>query len=97
MSEAVVRRMDPGRNMARFYRMDIQADLFGEWCFVREWGRIGQAGQTRQAVYPSQAAHCRPRAPARIFKQGDFESEKVGRFMIKSSRGTAWERDDRQR
>lgn len=56
MSETIVlRRVDPGRNMARFYRMDIQADLFGEWCFVREWGRIGQAGQTRQAVYPSQA------------------------------------------
>jgi predicted DNA-binding WGR domain protein len=41
--------------MARFYRMDIQADLFGEWCFVREWERIGQTGQMRQAVYPSQA------------------------------------------
>jgi predicted DNA-binding WGR domain protein len=41
--------------MARFYRIDVQPDLFGEWCFVREWGRIGQAGQTRQAVYPSQA------------------------------------------
>jgi predicted DNA-binding WGR domain protein len=51
MSEAVVlRRMDPGRNMARFYRMDIQADLFGEWCFVREWGRIGQAGQTQSRL-----------------------------------------------
>lgn len=56
MAEAVVlRRMDPGRNMARFYRMDVQPDLFGAWCFVREWGRIGQAGQTRQAVYSSQA------------------------------------------
>jgi predicted DNA-binding WGR domain protein len=46
--------------------MDIRADLFGEWCFVREWGRIGQAGQTRQAVYMSHAEaraalerHCR--------------------------------------
>ena len=55
MAEAVVlRRMDPGRNMARFYRMDVQPDLFGAWCFVREWGRIWQAGQIRQAVYSSQ-------------------------------------------
>jgi predicted DNA-binding WGR domain protein len=56
MSEAVVlRRVDPGRNMARFYRMDIHADLFGQWCFAREWGRIGQAGQTRQAAYASRS------------------------------------------
>lgn len=40
--------------MARFYRLDIQPDLFGEWRLVREWGRIGQAGQVRQAIYPSQ-------------------------------------------
>lgn len=67
MPDAVIlRRTDPGRNMARFYRMDIQPDLFGEWRLVREWGRIGQAGQLRQAIYPSQAEarialerHCR--------------------------------------
>lgn len=41
--------------MARFYRLVIQPDLFGEWRLVREWGRIGQAGQLRQAIYPSQA------------------------------------------
>lgn len=67
MPDAVtLRRVDPGRNMARFYRIEIQPDLFGEWRLVREWGRIRQAGQLRQAIYPSQAEartalerHCR--------------------------------------
>ncbi|WP_439399732.1 WGR domain-containing protein [Bradyrhizobium sp. PMVTL-01] len=27
--------------MARSYKLDIQPTLFGEWSFVREWGRIG--------------------------------------------------------
>jgi predicted DNA-binding WGR domain protein len=72
MSEAVIlRRVDPGRNMARFYRMDIQADLFGEWCFVREWGRIGQAGQLRQAVYSSQAE-----ARAALERQGRLKEKR---------------------
>jgi predicted DNA-binding WGR domain protein len=38
-------RADPARNMCRFYHMAVQLDLFGAWCFVREWGRIGSAGQ----------------------------------------------------
>jgi predicted DNA-binding WGR domain protein len=38
-------RTDPARNMCRFYHMAVQLDLFGAWCFVREWGRIGRAGQ----------------------------------------------------
>jgi len=37
--------------MRRYYRLDVQPDLFGEWCLVREWGRIGQAGQTRTFSY----------------------------------------------
>ena len=35
--------------MHRYYRMDVQPDLFGEWCLMREWGRIGSAGQTRHS------------------------------------------------
>jgi predicted DNA-binding WGR domain protein len=47
------RRIEPEKNMARFYRMDIQPELFGGWCFIREWGRIGWPGQVRQTPYPS--------------------------------------------
>jgi predicted DNA-binding WGR domain protein len=38
-------RIDPVRNMRRFYRMSIQRDLFGRTSLVREWGRIGSRGQ----------------------------------------------------
>ena len=44
-------RCDPARNMARFYRLDVQPDLFGGWALVREWGRIGRAGRTSSTVY----------------------------------------------
>jgi hypothetical protein len=32
--------------------LPAQLDLSGAWCFIREWGRIGQAGQTRTVPYP---------------------------------------------
>ncbi len=32
---ADVTRIDHERRMARFYVLDVQPDLFGEWCFVR--------------------------------------------------------------
>lgn len=34
-------------NVARFYRMSVMPNLFGEWTLYREWGRIGQGGQVR--------------------------------------------------
>jgi predicted DNA-binding WGR domain protein len=40
-------RIDPPNNVHRFYRMEIMLGLFGEWSLIREWGRIGQAGQVR--------------------------------------------------
>jgi predicted DNA-binding WGR domain protein len=43
----VLRRVDPARNMARFYRMQVQPTLFGGVTLIREWGRIGQAGTCR--------------------------------------------------
>jgi predicted DNA-binding WGR domain protein len=39
--------------MARFYKLDIQPTLFGDWSLVREWGRIGRAGTVRTQAYPS--------------------------------------------
>lgn len=40
-----LRRIDPARNMRRYYRMAIQTDLVGKASLVREWGRIGSRGQ----------------------------------------------------
>ncbi len=53
MSGVTLHRTDPARNMWRYYRLDIQRDLFGAWCFIREWGRNGQPGQTRAVPYPT--------------------------------------------
>jgi len=55
MSAITLYRIDAARNMSRFYRLDLQPDLFGAWCLMREWGRIGQPGQVRQVPYPTRA------------------------------------------
>jgi predicted DNA-binding WGR domain protein len=39
--------------MARFYKIDVQPTLFGEWAAVREWGRIGRAGIVRIEAHPT--------------------------------------------
>lgn len=47
MTAIVLYHVDASKRMHRYYRMEIQRDLFGEWCLMREWGRIGRAGQVR--------------------------------------------------
>ena len=44
-------RIDPARNMARFYRLSSTPSLFGDICLVREWGRIGRPGRIRIDLY----------------------------------------------
>lgn len=39
-------RIDPGRNMRRFYALAVQPTLFGGASLVRAWGRIGTSGQS---------------------------------------------------
>ncbi|MFF2324033.1 WGR domain-containing protein [Agrobacterium sp. NPDC058088] len=39
-------RKDRSLNMARFYVLSIERDLFGDVCLMRRWGRIGVRGQT---------------------------------------------------
>ena len=48
-------KTDASRNMARFYCLDVQPTLFGEWALLREWGRIGRAGQSRRALFGGEA------------------------------------------
>ncbi|MGA9265909.1 MAG: WGR domain-containing protein [Rhodomicrobium sp.] len=47
-------RTDPTRNMARFYVLDIQPTLFGEWALLKEWGRIGSAGRLVSCRFASE-------------------------------------------
>ncbi len=52
----LMRRVDPARNMARFYSLDVERDLFGRVVLVRRWGRIGTAGKVRLDEYPEEEA-----------------------------------------
>lgn len=40
-------RSEPETNLHRFYRLEIVTGLFGDFGLVRNWGRIGSAGQLR--------------------------------------------------
>jgi len=43
----ILRRIDPAKNMARFYALEVERDLFGRHVLVRRWGRIGTTGKIR--------------------------------------------------
>jgi predicted DNA-binding WGR domain protein len=53
MNAIVLYRTDSARNMHRYYRLDLQRDLFGQWCVIRAWGRVGRGGQTKIAPFPT--------------------------------------------
>lgn len=40
-----VERTDATKNMARYYCMSIEPNLFGDICLLRKWGRIGSRGE----------------------------------------------------
>jgi predicted DNA-binding WGR domain protein len=42
---------DPSRYLHRYYRLHVQPDIFGVWCFI--CGRIGQARQVRSCPFPT--------------------------------------------
>lgn len=46
--EIHLRRFEASRNIARFYRLAIAADLFGGVVVCRQWGRVGTRGRTRR-------------------------------------------------
>jgi predicted DNA-binding WGR domain protein len=37
--------------MHRFYVLDVQPDLFGQWCLIREWGRVDKPSQVRHTSF----------------------------------------------
>jgi predicted DNA-binding WGR domain protein len=51
MHDVILYRVDAGKNMWRYYRLDLQPDLFGLWLLVKEWGRIGQPGQSHMTSF----------------------------------------------
>lgn len=54
MSAVTLYRIDNERHMHRFYRLDIQPDLFGGFTLVREFGRIDQPGQLRLTAFDTE-------------------------------------------
>ena len=40
----VLRRVEPARNMARWYTLSLEVTLFDDWSCTRSYGRIGQRG-----------------------------------------------------
>ena len=53
MDDVTLYRIDATKHMWRFYRLDLQPDLFGLWLLVKEWGRIGQPGQSHMTSFPT--------------------------------------------
>lgn len=48
---ALLRRVDPARNMARYYGVAVEPTLFGWSAVVRDWGRIGCSARRRLDLY----------------------------------------------
>ena len=44
-------RIDTSKNMARFYTLTIQPNLFGGQSLIRSWGRVGSSGQMKVELY----------------------------------------------
>jgi predicted DNA-binding WGR domain protein len=43
----VLERVDPSRNIARYYVLSIEPTLFAKHTLIRRWGRIGCLGRER--------------------------------------------------
>ncbi len=39
------------KRQKRFYELSISQTLFGEWCLLREWGRLGTSGGQQMREY----------------------------------------------
>jgi predicted DNA-binding WGR domain protein len=48
-------RIEPARNMRRFYSLDVQPDLFGGFAVVKVWGRIGARGRMIDELHETEA------------------------------------------
>jgi predicted DNA-binding WGR domain protein len=50
-----LQRVDPSRNMARYYCLSVEPTLFGWGSVVRAWGRIGASGWTKVELFETMA------------------------------------------
>lgn len=73
-------RIDATRNMRRFYRLDIERDLFGGFLLMKQWGRIGARGRIMAERFESEAPTL-----AALQKQAD---RKQRRGYVVTNRGS---------
>jgi predicted DNA-binding WGR domain protein len=55
MNGVHLRRINPSRNMRRFYRLYVESDLFGGFMLMKAWGRLGTRGRIVAERYDSEA------------------------------------------
>jgi predicted DNA-binding WGR domain protein len=72
-------RIDPTRNMDRFYIVAITPTLFGAWAVLREWGHRGSPGTMRLDSYQlrDEAETAERRTIKRRLAHGYFQSQPV--------------------
>jgi predicted DNA-binding WGR domain protein len=72
MTAVKLHRIDPARNMRRFYSLDVQPELFGGFVVVKEWGRIGARGRVTDELHATEnlAAAAMQRHAARKRRRG---------------------------
>ena len=76
MAAVYMERFDHTRNLARFYQVEIQPTLFGDWAVVRRWGRIGTHGRAQQDWFTSlpEAQTAQARRVTRKHRRGYSQS-----------------------
>lgn len=47
----LLKRIEPTRNMARFYLLSVEPSLLAGSVLIRSWGRIGTKGRTRIMLF----------------------------------------------
>jgi len=53
MDTLLLHRLDPSRNMARFYTLSLGESLFGDVSLTRGYGRIGTRGRQIIELHPN--------------------------------------------
>lgn len=72
----ILRRVDPAKNMDRFYELTLEPTLFGEWAVVRRWGRYHSEGRKRETWFegPSPALAFMERLHSQKLRRGYYEA-----------------------
>ena len=76
-------RIDARRNMARYYMLSIQPNLFGGISFIRQWGRIGTAGREKiELMDDIGAAHVAQVGIERAKRRRGYNAPNVDRSSV---------------